>query len=134
MKPVPEMAGVRVHRRKLLAACGVLWVAALVATHVPGSYLPGARVSDKLLHLVGYFLLAGVLWATLGAHGLGRGGRVFWTLVAMTAYAGLDECTQPLFGRDLSLGDWLADVAGAVAATAVAEVGAHLHRRTRRRT
>lgn len=39
-----------------------------------------------------------------------------WVLI-YSAYAGLDEWLQPLVGRTMSLGDWLADVAGIISAS-----------------
>ena len=55
-------------RRLVLAAYILLWVIAFGLTHVPGNDLPDVKVSDKLLHLVGFFGLASALVVTLAAY------------------------------------------------------------------
>ena len=102
-------------RRLVLVGCLIVWVAAVIATHIPVGRLPHSGVSDKLLHAAGYFVLAGVLWLTLRVHGVSGAKRITLVFFAMVAYAAIDEMTQPLVGRDDSIGDWLADVIGATA-------------------
>jgi VanZ family protein len=96
----------------LLAA---YWLAILIATHVPKDFpaVPSGQW-DKLAHFSAYATLA-VLFATawqlsagvlVGAH-----LRIAWLLLA--TYGAFDELTQPLFGRDASGLDWLADATGA---------------------
>ena len=101
------------HRRLVLIVCLIVWAGAVIATHIPVDRLPHSGISDKLLHAAGYFVLAGVLWLTLRVHGVSGAKRIVCIFFAMVAYAAIDEMTQPLVGRDDSIGDWLADVIGA---------------------
>ena len=109
-------------RRLILSACLIVWVGALIATHIPASHLPRAGVSDKLLHAAGYFVISGLFWLTLRVHGVTGTKRIALIFFTMLAYAAIDEITQPLVGRDNSLGDWLADVTGAVIALILLEL------------
>lgn len=109
-------------RRAALAVCIAVWSAAFVVTHVPGDSLPETGVSDESLHFVGFFVLASLLLGTLITFGLPPVRRIVLVLVAATLYAGIDETTQPAFGRSASFGDWLGDVGGAVAAVLTAEL------------
>ena len=73
--------------------------------------------SDKLVHMAAFAGLAALVAITwqLAAGQLNRRHLIaVWLAVAL--YAALDEWTQPLFGRDASLGDWTADVVGALIA------------------
>ena len=97
------------------------WAGLFVSTHIPvpaGAPIP--RGGDKVLHFVAYF----VLTMLGGRAAVGRGRSittawaVVWTLIYV-AYGGADELLQPLVGRTLSLGDWLADVGGVLAAMAI---------------
>ncbi len=110
------------HRRLVLIVCLIVWAAAVIATHTPIDRLPHSGVSDKLLHAVGYFVLAGILWLTLWVHGVTGAKRIACIFFAMLAYAAIDELTQPLVGRDDSLGDWLADVIGATVSLILLEL------------
>ncbi len=109
-------------RRLILVLCLIVWVAAVTATHTPANRLPRADVSDKVLYAVGFFILAGVFWLTLQVHGVAGAKRITCIFFTMLAYAAIDEMTQPLVGRDNSLGDWLADVAGTIAALTLLEL------------
>jgi VanZ family protein len=54
------------------------------------------------------------VWQAAARHrGLSPRPVVVWFL-ALIGYGVLDETTQPLAGRSCELGDWLADVSGAV--------------------
>ena len=97
------------------------WVGLFVVTHIPvraGAPIP--RGGDKVLHFVGYFALT--MLGGRAAMGRGRSittaWAVVWTLIYI-AYGGADELLQPLVGRTLALGDWLADVGGVLAAMAI---------------
>ena len=75
---------------------------------------------DKVLHFGGYALLAGLCAAYArrsGAH-LTRRWYVKWMLI-LAAYAAADEYLQPFVNRTADLLDWVADVAGVLAALAV---------------
>lgn len=95
------------------------WVLLFIVNHrpmPPGFALP-VSWADKAAHMVAYFTLA-----MLGGWHQRRVGRrrtaawlITWGCI-YAAYAALDEWLQPFVGRTLSLGDWLADIAGIAAA------------------
>jgi len=119
-------------RKRLLGALVVVWTAGFVATHVPPATLPSiAAVGDKRLHFAGYFFLTGMFALTLVAHGLRPLRRTVVAVISMMAYGAIDELTQPLCRRSASAVDWLADVAGALAAVAIVEASLALVRRRR---
>lgn len=104
---------------RVATACFWAYLAALtVATHVPRvdpEYLATVRrfsplQPDKTLHLVAYAILGGLAGAAFG--GGGTAAATVRLFVALACWAFLDEITQPLFGRDAELGDWLHDLAG----------------------
>ncbi len=96
------------------------WVFMCTVTHVPITHRGPFSVtySDKAVHFAMYFILAWLggrrLARTYGSYSVGW--LVFWAL-AYTAYAAVDEWVQPFFGRTMSWWDWVADVAGVIAAT-----------------
>lgn len=93
-------------RRGLL---GVIWVTLVVLTHIPvPQTVQGLGVSDKLIHLVGYFPL-GLLLPVCRVPGC----KTLWRCVIVIAgYGVLDELFQIPVGRTASLLDWIADVLG----------------------
>ncbi|MGB2987347.1 MAG: VanZ family protein [Phycisphaerae bacterium] len=98
------------------------WIGLFIATHVPlaGRGLVTVEHGDKLIHFAVYFLLT---WLG-GRHLLATGRhRAFSTLLIWAAiyalYAAVDEWLQSFVGRTMSLHDWLADLAGIVAASFV---------------
>ncbi len=116
-------------RRLLLSGCIVLWLTAFVMTHTPAATLPKGMPGDKLLHFLGYMLLAAVFLLTMSSYGQTRPRRVATAIVVMMIYAGLDEITQPLVNRYASVTDWLADAAGVLAAVILAETVLHLRQK-----
>jgi len=118
----------------LSAACAVLWVGAFAATHTPVDRLPQDLPHDRLLHFMGYLVLSAMLLVTLACRGVPGPRRVALGLCAMAFYAAFDEITQSLVARQPAFMDWLTDVGGAIAGTALAEtarlvVGKHVRRR-----
>lgn len=97
------------------------WLALVIGTHLPPGAveLPGDQ-SDKVVHFAAY---AGLAWllAMAWQHTTGRlNGRHLWfAWLAIVGFAAIDEVTQLLVGRDASVGDWLADAAGAALGLAV---------------
>ncbi len=120
MRPPAETA--RLRRRVVLAACVILWTTALVATHIPPARVPRLGVADRLLHVAGFFALATVFWLTLVLYEFRRVRRDAIVVLAMLAYAAIDESTQPLVGRAASVLDWGADALGACLAVIVSEL------------
>ena len=105
----------------ILAICAGLWITAFVMTHVPVQRMPQIHVSDRLLHALGYFGLAGALWLTLWSRGMGGRDRPRWILATMMIYAAFDEATQELVGRTADVVDWMVDLCGAVVALGFCE-------------
>jgi len=110
-----------VKQHALLAICLLVWTGALVATHIPASKIPPVGASDKLLHVLGYFLLASIFWLTLKGYDVKRFMRLACVLSGLMAYGVFDELTQPIFNRRASIYDWLADVAGTIIAVIIME-------------
>jgi len=120
--------------RKLIAvACAIAWLCAFAASHAPLKRLPANLPSDKLLHFVGFLVLAGLLWLTFAAFGLTTARRLVLAVSISATYAAFDELTQDLVGRNTSLDDWIADMAGALAAIAACESAMLLGRLIARR-
>lgn len=103
------------------------WLGLFVIMHVPmGAQGPPTVIPvDKIVHVVLYFIL---VWLG-GRYLLAKGGVSMFTVIAWAlvyaAYAALDEWLQPFVQRTMSLGDWMSDVAGIVAATIIIAVVRH---------
>ena len=94
----------------------VAWAAIILfGTSIPGPALPpGPAGSDKLLHFVIYAILGLLAGRAALAHGGPWGRTIVLTLVAVAAFAALDEWHQGLVpGRYPDVADWVADIAGA---------------------
>jgi VanZ family protein len=93
-------------RRGLL---GIIWVTLVIMTHIPvPQAVQGLGVSDKLIHLVGYFPL-GLLLPVCRVPGC----ETWWRcLIVIAIYGILDELFQIPVGRTASVLDWIADVLG----------------------
>ena len=111
--------------RWLTSATAIYWVALAVMIHMPPESLDVAPSlmdrlhADKLFHCGSYGLLAVLLAGIMELHAelrratinLSRtAGTVF---IAVAAYGGLDELTQPLTNRTCDPWDFAADVVGA---------------------
>jgi len=100
------------------------WVLLFGLTHAPQPGWPSwaPEPSDKTMHLVAYFLLAGAGWLVLTS----GAGRSQWQPTewfgVVAVYGACDEVTQPIFGRNCSVLDWTADGAGAILAIGAIEV------------
>jgi len=105
-----------IRRQKITIALLVLyWIALVVVTHMPIPKLVyEAQVSDKWLHFLGYINLVFLLWFTV-YHDRKVNWRSRWTwlvLLAAAAYGGLDELSQPWFGRSCDIEDFAANAVG----------------------
>lgn len=91
------------------------WTFLFVIMHVPIVKPSSLHIqhADKVVHFIAYFVLT-----VLGGRCLlVTGGRVAVSSLLLWGgvyciYAAVDECLQALVGRTMSLGDWIADVAG----------------------
>jgi VanZ family protein len=108
------------------------WVLIFVGTHLPPSPVVriAARLPDWLLH-AGVFAGLGwlVVWAQPRVFAPGqhsptalRRRAAAWYIVLLV-YAGFDELTQPVIGRQAEWTDWAADAIGAALGMIVALIG-----------
>jgi VanZ family protein len=104
---------------KLLLAGYVL--ALVVSTHLPPSFpLLPPEGTDKLAHFGAYAALAWLLamaWESSTGRLNGRHLRFAWLAIVLFAMG--DEITQPWFGRDADVFDWLTDAVGAATGLAM---------------
>jgi len=106
-------------RFTVIAVLVVYWLALFVGTHTPSGVISQPKVWDKLLHFAGYggliFLLA---WPVAARSGPSLGTYAYLLVIA-ACYAAVDELGQiPIPGRSAEIGDWVADMVGAVAGLA----------------
>lgn len=107
------------------AAVGLYVGAMYAGTHLPVVVVRGVAPSnDKALHFGAYCVLGLLLGLRLS-----RPLRTaLLTLVAVAAWAALDELSQPLVGRSAELLDGLCDVAGAATGLLTMNIFARLRR------
>jgi VanZ family protein len=115
------MSGFGQTPRRLL--CGAFWAYGLflvMATHVPGDavgrllLLPrfGDIQADKMNHLAAYAVFGSLgVGAFLNRRSL-AGREPLVLFLGLVGWAFLDEITQPLFGRNADITDWIYDVIG----------------------
>ncbi len=89
------------------------WLALVAGTHVPQPpELMGLEKHDKLLHQSAYaglaFLVALNVWWRTPL----RARHLLIIFLAVAAFGGLDELTQPPFNRTADWLDWYADMGG----------------------
>ncbi len=116
-------------RRFIFVALILYWAFALTMTHLPHPPPIGPRVNDKVLHFLAYGLLSGLLFLAMW---ISRPKMRYLPLIVLAivmAYGAFDELTQPYFGRDCELGDWLADSAAGVVAVTILGLIRHFTRR-----
>jgi len=103
----------------------IYWPALFLLTHIPtlpkilAIEIPG---SDKTIHFITYFMLTFIYW--MASNGTTRPHfkhwSVYWTLLLIMAYGGVDEFTQQFIkGRSGELLDWYCDIGGAMSAIIV---------------
>lgn len=99
---------------------GIYWAVLLFLTSLPGKDLPDLFISDKIEHLLAFWLLAILLKLTLVVQDrfnyLKKHSSIF-TLLIIGIYAALDELHQLFIPeRSCDILDWLADFSGALIA------------------
>ncbi len=113
-----------VFQRFLPVGVAVLYATVLVlATHYPRPQeILKYSVSDKTLHFYAYFIL-GISVAVAFLSSIRQSWRsVGGMMIALCAFAALDEMTQPLFKRNAEFLDWIADCGGIVVGVIVVVV------------
>jgi VanZ family protein len=106
-------------RRWIVAVLVPLWIAAVIASHIPQDNLPALPVDGKLLHFLGFFGLTTLFVLALAAYGKRALSRNIWALLVFAAYAAFDEGTQPYFHRHGCVSDWVLDTSSAILALAL---------------
>lgn len=105
-------------RHKYILTCLlVYWPGLFILTHIPVPDIARqSGMSDKIMHMLAYLVLVFFLWHTISPY-----MRVNWKKVkvwlmlgAMVWYGAIDEYLQGRIGRNADVGDFLADLAGAV--------------------
>lgn len=96
-------------------------IAAFITTHLSPKAGPTfPLVNDKLMHFLGFTVLGVLLVWRVGSH---PRRQTMWSLLplysALILYGAVDELTQPPFGRDCELYDWLADCGGGAVGVAL---------------
>lgn len=85
--------------------------------------LPSWSGSDKVAHAIEYSVLAVLLWRALGGKRGAAPARSLVTFLATALYAASDEWHQSFVpDRNASVGDWIADTAGGLAAVLLLSV------------
>jgi VanZ family protein len=100
-----------------IGVLAIYWIAIVILTHIPiPQVVYQAKVSDKWLHFLAYLNLVFLVW-----YSIRPGDKVRWhnkatwlVFLAVVVYGGIDELTQPYFGRTKDLMDFIAN-AGSVA-------------------
>ena len=92
----------------------LLWLAVIfTATSIPNPDVPAVPGGDKAAHAIMYGVLAALVGFALDVGGRSV-TRLLLAFVALAGLAAADEWHQKLIpGRSGSVGDWIADVAGA---------------------
>ncbi len=102
---------------------GLYWITLLFFTSLPGKDLPDVKISDKIEHLLAFWILAILLKLTLILQDkfkkLKKHSSIF-TLIIIGTYAAIDELHQLFIpGRSCDFFDWLSDFSGALIAVFV---------------
>lgn len=117
-------------RRASLTGLIIYWLALVVATHYPKPPAIPLEQGDKLVHLAAYAvlaLLASVCWSAWRTPL--RKLDLLGLFAVLAFYAALDELTQPPFGRQTDVLDWIADLVGIACGIAAYAVVSRLSRR-----
>jgi VanZ family protein len=108
-------------RIKLLAWLTLLMYlcVAVTLTHMAHPPQEMEHFWDKELHACGYAAYGTLLYIALGL--TWPRVRFMWLvpILIMAAFAAADELTQPYFGRDCDIHDWMADMVGVCSAVLI---------------
>ncbi len=84
-------------------------------------WLPGIPLHDKVLHFLGYGLVAALVDGVLGGRTIGHRPRVSLAAAAVLTVSAIDEALQALSAtRTVSTWDFLANLAGVLLCVRVA--------------
>lgn len=101
------------------------WVTIFILTSLPSEKLPSVEISDKFNHFIAFFVLAFFLNLTLKyqtKYPSLKKNVLLITIIVAASYGLLDELHQLLVpGRSAEVLDWIADFAGALTGSLLAE-------------
>jgi len=106
----------RRHKYVLLSLC-IYWPVLFVLTHIPVPKIAEqSGMSDKLMHLLAYLVLMFLVWLAISPYEKVRWNQAkVWIVLAIVVwYGAFDEWLQGQVGRQMELGDFLNDLAGAL--------------------
>lgn len=111
-------SGSQRHRVTMLLTIvlALYWSVAFLGTHLPVR-IPAVvveRGGDKLLHFVGYAILASLLMGLRASRGPFGWHSVVMRWIVLAVYGAFDEITQQLVGRHADVADWCADQIGSL--------------------
>lgn len=117
------MKSLRRHRT-ILIVLAIYWPAIFLLTHIPVPDIARqSGMSDKMMHLLAYFMLAFLSWYAVSPHQkVNWADRKIWILLTiLAAYAALDEFLQGLkfIGRSCDVIDFIANMSGVVIAMGI---------------
>ena len=95
------------------------WPTLFVLTHIPVmAFARRTGMSDKTMHFLAYMVLMCLVWLAVSPYEKvrWRRARVWLVLAAVVWYGAFDEWLQGRVGRSVDVHDFMADLAGAVAA------------------
>jgi VanZ family protein len=102
----------------IIVVLALYWIVLAYVSHIPIPPLVyKAQVSDKWLHFLAYLNLIFLLWYSIRPDSKvnWRSGLVWVVFCVSCVYGGLDELSQPHFGRQKDFMDFLANVSGSAA-------------------
>jgi hypothetical protein len=109
-------------QKTTIVVLAIYWIVLVVLAHmtIPGVVYQ-AKVSDKWLHFLAYLNLVFLVWFSICPDDKVRWrDRSAWVVfLAVVVYGGIDELTQPYFGRTKDLMDFLANAEGVAAGLAI---------------
>lgn len=108
------------------------WIILFTLTTLPTESVPSVGVSDKIEHLLAYFVLSILLYLTLlfqKKSALLKNYAMLFTLLIVFAYGVLDEVHQLMIpGRSCELLDFLADVLGGIIGIIIIKILIHFYK------
>jgi len=103
-------------RQKIMIASLVpYWIVLFIFAHRPiPEWMYKAEVSDKWLHFLAYLILVFLLWFSISPERKVNWRRaiVWWVVLGLALYGGVDEVVQDYVGRTCDIMDFLANLAG----------------------
>lgn len=108
------------------------WIILFTLTTLPTESVPSVGVSDKIEHLLAYFVLSILLYLTLlfqKKSVLLKNYAMLFTLLIVFTYGVLDEVHQLMIpGRSCELLDFLADVLGGIIGIIIIKILIHFYK------